>query len=62
VSREHGDLQVMSYAVPERCIVGYYPECNVLIPLGHYAKESKVPASKSIPVRIAVQQRGAESG
>src|SRR6185437_12677037 len=62
VRREYGDLQVMSYAVPERCIVGYYPECNALIPLQHYAKESKVPASKSIPVRIAVQQRGAESG
>lgn len=60
VPREHNDLQVMSYAVPERCIVGYYPECNVLIPLRHYAKESKVPASKSIPVRITLQQRGAE--
>jgi hypothetical protein len=31
-------------------------------PLGHHAKESKVPASKSIPVRIALQQRGAEGG
>jgi hypothetical protein len=31
-------------------------------PLGHYAKESKVPASKSIPVRIALQQRDADGG
>lgn len=60
--REHTDFQVMSYAVPERCIVKYYPERNVLIPLEHYAKESKVPASKSIPIRIALQQRGAEGG
>ncbi|HEX5509571.1 MAG TPA: FdhF/YdeP family oxidoreductase [Pseudolabrys sp.] len=57
VVREYGDLQVMTYAVPERCIVGYYPELNVLIPLWHYAKESKVPASKSIPVRVALQHR-----
>jgi hypothetical protein len=29
-----------------------YPECNVLIPLSHHAEESKVPAGKSVPVRI----------
>jgi hypothetical protein len=43
------------YAVPQGCIVGYYPECNGLIPLGHCAKESKVPAAKSVPVRIERQ-------
>ena len=30
----------------------YYPEANALIPLWHYAERSKVPAAKSIPVRI----------
>jgi hypothetical protein len=34
-------------------VAGYLPECNPLIPLSHHAKESKVPAAKSIPVRIA---------
>jgi hypothetical protein len=43
-------LQVVPYDMPKGCFVGYYPECNVLIPLSHYAKESKVPASKSVPV------------
>jgi molybdopterin-dependent oxidoreductase alpha subunit len=57
VRRELGDLQVMPYGIPEKCIAGYYPECNVLIPLWHYAKESKVPAAKSVPVRIALQHR-----
>jgi molybdopterin-dependent oxidoreductase alpha subunit len=52
VLRELGGLQVMAYHIPEKCIAGYYPECNVLLPLSHYAKESKVPAAKSIPVRI----------
>ena len=28
------------------------PECNPLLPLWHYAKESKVPGAKSIPVLI----------
>jgi len=55
VDRELGGLQVMPYDIPEKCIAGYYPECNVLIPLWHYAKESKVPAAKSIPVRITLQ-------
>jgi molybdopterin-dependent oxidoreductase alpha subunit len=57
VKREYGDLQVMSYDIPEKCILAYYPECNVLIPLWHHAKESKVPAAKSIPVRISLEQR-----
>lgn len=35
-----------------RSIAGYYPECNGLIPLWHYAEGSKVPASKSVPVRL----------
>jgi molybdopterin-dependent oxidoreductase alpha subunit len=55
VNRRLGGLQVVPYAVPEGCLVGYYPECNVLIPLQHYAKESKVPAAKSIPVRVTLQ-------
>jgi len=52
VERQLPALQVVPYDVPKGCLVGYYPECNVLIPLSHYAKESKVPASKSVPVRV----------
>jgi len=47
----------MPYGIPEICIAGYYPECNVLIPLWHYAKKSKVPAAKSVPVRIVLQHQ-----
>ena len=45
-------LRVVTYDVPRGCCVGYYPECNPLLPLWHYAEGSKVPAAKSIPVRI----------
>jgi len=45
-------LRVTEYSVPVGCIAGYYPECNPLIPLWHYAKESKVPAAKAIDVRL----------
>jgi molybdopterin-dependent oxidoreductase alpha subunit len=53
VERRLGGLQVVAYDVPRKGIVGYYPECNVLLPLWHYAEGSKVPAGKSIPVRIS---------
>jgi molybdopterin-dependent oxidoreductase alpha subunit len=53
VERRVEGLRVMEYPVPAGCIAGYFPECNPLIPLWHYAKDSYVPAAKSIPVRIA---------
>ncbi|NIA56156.1 FdhF/YdeP family oxidoreductase [Massilia sp. TW-1] len=52
VTRTVEGLRVVEYGVPAGCVAGYYPECNPLIPLWHYAKESKVPAAKSIAVRV----------
>jgi hypothetical protein len=42
----------VAYNIPEGCCAGYYPECNVLLPLWHHATRSKVPAAKSIPVSV----------
>jgi molybdopterin-dependent oxidoreductase alpha subunit len=53
VERTLSELQVVAYDIPRKSIAGYYPECNGLIPLSHYAEGSKVPAAKSIPVRIS---------
>ena len=50
--RRVAGLRVQPYDIPQGCIAGYYPECNPLLPLWHYAKESKVPGAKSIPVLI----------
>jgi molybdopterin-dependent oxidoreductase alpha subunit len=52
IKREVEGLQVVTYDIPEGCIAGYYPECNPLLPLWHYAEKSKTPAAKSIPVRV----------
>lgn len=52
VERRVDGFSVVPFNVPEGCIGGYYPECNPLLPLWHYAKESKVPGAKSIPVRV----------
>ena len=53
VERTLSELQVVAYDIPRRSLAGYYPECNGLLPLWHYAEGSKVPAGKSIPVRIS---------
>lgn len=53
VARSLSELQVVAFDIPRGSIAGYYPECNALIPLWHYAEGSKVPAAKSVPVRIA---------
>ena len=52
VERSLSELQVVPYDIPRRTIAGYYPECTGLIPLWHYAEGSKVPAAKSVPVRV----------
>jgi len=46
-------LTLTAYKLPRGTLAGYYPECNVLMPIGHHVQLSKTPASKSIPVRIA---------
>jgi molybdopterin-dependent oxidoreductase alpha subunit len=51
-ARELHGLRVTPYDIPAGCVAGYYPECNPLVPLWHHAVGSKVPASKSIPIRI----------
>ncbi|MGH8126506.1 MAG: molybdopterin dinucleotide binding domain-containing protein, partial [Rhodanobacteraceae bacterium] len=52
IDREVAGLRVVAFDIPQGCVGGYYPECNPLIPLSHYAKFSKTPAAKSVPVRI----------
>lgn len=51
--REVPDLRVVPYSIPEGSIAGYFPELNPLIPVSHYAKESFVPAGKSVPVVLS---------
>lgn len=45
-------LRITAYDIPPGCCGAYYPECNPLIPIWHYASRAKVPAAKSIPVTL----------
>lgn len=53
IARSMGGFQTIDYDIPRGTIAAYYPECNALIPLWQFAQESKTPAAKSVPVRIA---------
>lgn len=52
VERVVRGMRATVYDVPKGTCAGYFPECNPLLPLWHYAEGSKVPAAKSIPVKI----------
>jgi anaerobic selenocysteine-containing dehydrogenase len=52
VRRAVGGLQIVPFDLPRGSLAAYYPECNPLLPLWHHARESHVPAAKSIPVRV----------
>lgn len=53
IARSMGGFQAIDYDIPPGTVAAYYPECNALIPLWQFAQESKTPAAKSVPVRIA---------
>ncbi|MBC7739940.1 MAG: FdhF/YdeP family oxidoreductase [Candidatus Saccharibacteria bacterium] len=50
--RRLGGLTLTPYDLPEECVAAYYPEANVLVPLGLHDLGSKTPAYKGAPVRI----------
>jgi molybdopterin-dependent oxidoreductase alpha subunit len=43
---------VVAYPIPRRCAATYYPETNVLVPIGHSAARSNTPASKSVVITL----------
>lgn len=43
---------IVSYAIPEKNTVTYFPETNVLVSVNNVVKESNMPASKYVKIRI----------
>ena len=41
------------YAIPRRCVATYFPEANVLVPIGSVAARSNTPTSKAVIVSFA---------
>src|SRR5207302_3163965 len=45
-------FQVVPYEIPRRCAATYYPETNVLVPVGSVADKSNTPVFKSVRVTL----------
>ncbi len=52
VQRRLGGLTLVAFDMPRGTVGAYYPECNVLVPLGLHDRASKTPGSKAVPVRL----------
>jgi molybdopterin-dependent oxidoreductase alpha subunit len=50
---------VVPYSIPRHCAATYFPETNVLVPIGSVAEKSNTPASKSVVISIRARSRGA---
>ena len=46
-------FRTVAYDVPRGCAAAYFPEANVLVPVGSRAKGSNTPSSKMVPVTVA---------
>jgi len=55
IDRRMEDLRVVSYPTARDCCAAYYPEANVLVPLGSVAEGSNTPTSKSVVVRLVAR-------
>ncbi len=49
------NFRLVSYSTARGCAAAYYPETNVLVPLGHKADISGTPASKSLVIRLVAR-------
>jgi molybdopterin-dependent oxidoreductase alpha subunit len=45
-------FMVAPYPIPRRCTATYFPEANVLVPIGSVADKSNCPTSKSVVITI----------
>jgi len=47
---------VLPYDLPRGCLGSFFPEANVLVPIGRFAKISLTPSSKSIEVSLKLSE------
>ncbi len=53
VERIGRSFMVAPYRIPRGCVATYFPEANVLVPIGSVAAKSNTPTSKFVIVRVA---------
>ena len=56
-TRHARNFYAIPFAIPRRCVATYFPEANVLVPIGSTADKSNTPASKSVVVSVEKSRR-----
>lgn len=52
LERKAESFRVVAYDIPRGCAAAYFPETNVLVPIGSVADRSRTPTSKFIVVEV----------
>jgi len=52
IERVAKKFMVIKYQIPEQCCATYFPETNVLVPIGSVAEKSNTPTSKYVVLKI----------
>jgi anaerobic selenocysteine-containing dehydrogenase len=52
--RQAASFVVVPYQIPRRCVATYFPEANVLVPIGSVALGSNTPTSKAVVVSFVL--------
>ncbi|MBI2485702.1 MAG: hypothetical protein HYW01_01840 [Deltaproteobacteria bacterium] len=47
---------VVPFSIPRRCAATYYPETNVLVPIGSVAEKSNTPTSKFVIISLKLSK------
>jgi molybdopterin-dependent oxidoreductase alpha subunit len=55
------EFTIVPYDIPQGCAATYFPEANVLVPVGSVAEKSNTPASKSVVITIRANSVTEES-
>ncbi len=50
-------FRVVPYSIPRKCVATYFPEANVLVPIHKIDRESKIPASKKVIIKIVPSEK-----
>ena len=45
-------FRAVAFSIPRGCAATYFPEANVLVPIGAVAEKSNTPVSKSVIVTV----------
>jgi molybdopterin-dependent oxidoreductase alpha subunit len=55
--RRAARFAVVSYPIPPRCAATYFPETNVLVPVGSVAEKSNCPTSKLVRITVEASEK-----